>query len=462
MPDFFYDQQFRRYAEQFVRIFANFSWQTGIDTNGMVSQQVVPSTYAQQSRMVANIINNNSPNTLPTVPQITCWIKELAIARQRTQAPNFIGKLVAQERHFDVNTQEYTSEPGYVYQVDRYMPVPFDLTLEVDIWTSNEVQKQQLLEQILIMFNPSLDIQTDVNAIDWSSLTVVELTSINYTSRSLNQGTSNEIDITTLNFRVPIWLNPPAKLKKSVVIREIITNIVQAGEQNCGSLIPDETGRTDGLFYTQNQILARLITTFSDYKIKVSGTNVSLLTTYESNIGPDGKILTWKSLLTKYGEVRPNVSMLRLKTNADLEDTSTDITGEIQYDPNDPNNLILALNIDTLPQNTLPPLTAIIEPHKVYPGTGLPDVAVGQYYLSLQDIGTPTVAWGGVIFNSNDIITWNGTEWTVIFSASATNNTTQYVVNSKTGTQYRFDINYKFWTNSYEGIYNPGFWSIYV
>jgi hypothetical protein len=462
---YFFDAQLRRYILQSVRVFTGFQWRSGVQSNGLVSQQVVPATYAQRNRLVSSIIANNSTNTILAVPQITVWIKELAVDRQRTQSPNFIGKLKVQEREFDPNTQQYTGNPGYLYQVDRYMPRPYDLTLEVDIWTSNELQKQQILEQILILFDPAIDLQIDVNALDWGSLTIMELISIQYSSQSISLGTSNTydtLDICTLLFKVPIWLSPPAQIKKTKLIREIITNVVQA--DTTLAQIPDETGRTDGLFYTENQIMARIITTYSDYKIQVNGNSVTLLTATEENVGPDGNLLSWPDLLQKYGQFRPNISILRLKTNNDLDDPDDDITGVIQFDPNNVNNLIWTANPDTLPQPTLPALTAIIQPHETYPGHGLPDAAVGQYYLMLEEIGTPTVAWGGAhnTFPRNAIITYNGSQWIVVFDPTVPQPTPQYVLNSFTNTLYRFDNHRLFWHVAYAGTYTPGYWMIDV
>ena len=55
------------------------------------------------------------------------------------------------------------------------MPTPYTLSMKADIWTSNTDQKLQLLEQILVLFNPALEIQTTDNYIDWTSLSVVYL-----------------------------------------------------------------------------------------------------------------------------------------------------------------------------------------------------------------------------------------------------------------------------------------------
>ena len=111
------------------------------------------------------------------------------------------------------------------YTVERHMPVPYDMNMQVDIWTSNENQKHQLLEQILVLFNPALDIQSSTNPADWTSVTYVELTDMTWSSRSVPVGTETDIDIASLVFTVPIWINPPSKVKRQVLIQRIIENI---------------------------------------------------------------------------------------------------------------------------------------------------------------------------------------------------------------------------------------------
>ena len=59
---------------------------------------------------------------------------------------------------------------GNLYSTDRYMPVPYNLTMQVDIWSGNTDQKLQLLEQILILFNPSIQLQQNTNPLDWTSV----------------------------------------------------------------------------------------------------------------------------------------------------------------------------------------------------------------------------------------------------------------------------------------------------
>ncbi len=93
------------------------------------------------------------------------------------------------------------------------MPSPYKLSISADIWSTNTEQKLQILEQILMLFNPSIEIQTNDNFIDWTSLSVVELENINYSSRSIGSSSETEIDVATLGFTTPIWISPPLKVK---------------------------------------------------------------------------------------------------------------------------------------------------------------------------------------------------------------------------------------------------------
>jgi hypothetical protein len=75
------------------------------------------------------------------------------------------------------------------------------------------------------LFNPSLEIQSSDNFMDWTSLSIVELVSTGWSSRSVPQGTEDPIDISTIKFALPVWLSLPAKVKKLGVVETIIASI---------------------------------------------------------------------------------------------------------------------------------------------------------------------------------------------------------------------------------------------
>ena len=175
--DFFYDGQVRRYVTQFMRLFIGFKYQTNDKT-----ETHVPVMYGDLTRQVASIIKENSENKMPTVPRISCYISSLAMDTSRLGDASYVSKMNIRERDYeslDDGTIEYKNYQGGGYTVERLMPTPFTLGMRADIWSSNTDQKLQLLEQILVLFNPSLEIQTTDNYIDWTSLSAVYLENIN-------------------------------------------------------------------------------------------------------------------------------------------------------------------------------------------------------------------------------------------------------------------------------------------
>ena len=55
------------------------------------------------------------------------------------------------------------------------MPSPYKITFSADIWSTNTEQKLQIWEQLVVFFNPSFEIQTTDNYIDWTSLSTITL-----------------------------------------------------------------------------------------------------------------------------------------------------------------------------------------------------------------------------------------------------------------------------------------------
>jgi hypothetical protein len=101
-------------------------------------------------------------------------------------------------------TRDYQNVQGGNYTVERLMPTPFKLSMKADLWTSNTDQNYSCWNR-LVLFNPSLELQTTDNYIDWTSLSTMYLTSTNFTSRSIPAGAESEIDVCTLEFEIPIY-----------------------------------------------------------------------------------------------------------------------------------------------------------------------------------------------------------------------------------------------------------------
>ena len=458
MAQFFYDNQIRRFLLQFAKIFSNWYVTKGKDPNGNDILVRVPIMYGDQSRLASTVIANNSASNLPSAPLFTYWITGLEYDQRRMQEPTFIDKINVRQRAYNSDTQSYEQTQGQAFTVERLMPVPYTLRIQVDMWTTNYNQKLELVEQLGTLFNPALEIQSTDNFVDWTSLTVVYQDGITFSSRSIPQGTGNPIDVLSWKFYMPIWISTSTKLKKMGVINKIIASIYK------GSALQDIQDE-DLLLGTRQKI------TPYGYKLLLMGNTLQLLPANEAfyppntdldNPTPPNTNLYWSSLLNVYGKFKPGISQIWLQ-NPYMED---DIVGTIVPDPVDDRLLIYNIDPDTLPQNTLNPVDAVINPQLTGPNAGLPGPINGRRYLIVEDIGSagsPTVSWGNLIAKANDIIEYDtGTSsWFVSFDAE-TSTSVQYVTNLTTNIQYRYVQVEGQWMKSYEGWYEQGDYSIVI
>ena len=159
------------------------------------------------------------------------------------------------ERYYDAQTGQLATTQGDTFTVERLMPVPYRLTLKLDIWTSNTEQKLQILEQICTLFNPALEIQSTDNYVDWTSITYVLLSAVNWSSRTVPVGSDTNIDIATLTFELPIYISAPALVKTLGVVQKIIASIY------------DADGNIDTAIYDETNLLSRQYLTPLDYGV---------------------------------------------------------------------------------------------------------------------------------------------------------------------------------------------------
>jgi hypothetical protein len=448
---YFYDKQIRRYIQQFIRLFSGFSVQMGKNDNDLPIYQQVPVRYGDINRMAAHITRENSENIVNTVPFISCYVTSLDMFAERRTYQDHVDKVQVNEKKYDETTGKYTEKLGNQYTVERHAPVPYMLVMNCDIWTSNTDQKLQLMEQILVLFNPTLDIRTNDSPVDWTSLSMVELTNTSWSTRSVGSSIDDIIDVATLTFNIPIYISPPAKLKQQKLIHTIISELYNLDDQDLDNFKDKEPFNTETLKYT--------IVTYENKKVNYENGNLQILNKNGSPLDDDGLTLEWDKVLLPFGVLRNGISQLRLRKSTDINDNDNDIVGRLDAHPSDPNLLTVDIDTSTLPTNTLTAIDANVDPTKNYPGDGsVPSAVTGQRYIILNN--TPINAvWTNVVAKKYDIIEYNGSAWIVSFDSS-TISESHYVTNISSSDQLEW--NGKEWVNSYEGIYNAGYWRIYL
>ena len=459
-PYFFYDEQIRRFLLQFTRIFSNFQVEYGRNEEGTAHTLVrVPIRYGDSSRQVQTIMQNNSANFMTSVPMMSFYVSGFDYDRPRMQEPYFVNNISVRQRTYDDNTQTYETTQGNAFTIERLMPVPYKLTIKLDIWTSNTNQKMQLLEQIAVLFNPALEIQSTDNYIDWTSLSIVQLESTQWSSRSVPTGTDDAIDVATMTFSLPIWISSPAKVKKLGVVDRIISNIHDANGDAANAVVDNDLLMGTRVVITPWEYQTLLI----GNKLQVLRQNAVVDQPNSSLVIPDSPAsnLLWTALIGSYGVLRPGISQIFLE-----QSDGTEVAGTVAYDPSDDRFMLFTIDEDTKPQNTLSPVRSVIDPLRSGPGTGLPAAAAGQRYLLTENTGSDNgsaAAWTGasgqpLIAKTNDIIEYIDGRWQVVFDNTSSPDNVQYVTNITTVIQYKWTG--ATWVKSYQGLYPGGQWRI--
>lgn len=471
-----YDGQIRRYITQLMRLMSNFPVKDG---KGNIKP--VPVMYGDLSRQVANIIRENSENKLPSAPRFSVYITGLEQDRSRTSDSTFVSKLNIRERHYNEATGEYDNYQGKNYTVERLMPTPYTLTANVDIWASNTDQKLQLVEQIGVWFNPSLEIQTTDNFVDWTSLTVVNLENITWSNRSVPVGVDSEIDVATLTFSMPIYISAPAKVKRMGVITNIITSLhneatgtIESGVLACESSIYNDdrvAGAIDDGNGTRvqpvvpgdsviNLTIQSLAVNYDEYALYIDGDR-GIIINNRGRIGNN----SWFSVVDALpGEYRAGISKIYISNRDDGNFSA----GTFTVNPLDDREIIIDWDADSFPDDTVIEGRTTID-YIINPLTWNPTEfkTPGLRILLLHDIGAEINVDGAdgwkstsgedFIAEENDIVEWDGNEWRIVFNASNIEETV-YVTNLNTSVQYKFENNE--WINAIDGEYPIGTWGM--
>lgn len=229
-----FDNQIRSYLLQVVSVFYGLKVQTGIGECGEKEFISVPVVIGNKDRVVAAIMSGNTHNRSFSIPAMALNLSNLAIAPERRKVQAFID-------------QRVTLPVGGVFPTDltvvkRSMPIPYNATIELSIYASNSNQRDQILEQILVLFNPDLQIQKSDGPFDWTKITKMELIDIS-NEENYPSGTEKRFIVWTLTFDMPIFLSIPMGVKDDLVRKIIIqigsleTLVVNEVDEN-GELTP--------------------------------------------------------------------------------------------------------------------------------------------------------------------------------------------------------------------------------
>jgi hypothetical protein len=213
---YYYNEQLKKAAIVFANIFTGLTVKTGKDGCGVEAFIPVPIRYGSTDRVAGAIAANNTQNNLHSLPMMSAYMTGIELAPERQKG---IGS---------VDRRTYLPQggvyPNDVQVIQRIMPIPYNLTFELSIYASNADQSLQILEQILIMFDYTLQVQFNDSAFDWAKITTVTLDSGPRNETNYPVGTDREIIIWTFPFTFETWLSPPMQVRNDL-IKRVMFNI---------------------------------------------------------------------------------------------------------------------------------------------------------------------------------------------------------------------------------------------
>lgn len=229
-----YDSQFRNYIIQFMAVFAGL--QVAVGENDFEKQSKlmdVPIRYGSVDRVVAAIKADNAGTNKPVrVPTMAAYLSGI---QMNPEARKGVG--VVERRTF---LQAGRSFPDGLQVTEMQQPVPYMAVFTLSVMTSNTHQHYQILEQILTLFNPMIQIQTSDDMHDWKRITTVELLDVGL-EEQYPAGTDSRIIQTSLTFQVPIYLAPPTLIRRNYIASIKMRIDAAMGNQSVEDLVGDVT-----------------------------------------------------------------------------------------------------------------------------------------------------------------------------------------------------------------------------
>ena len=239
VENYFYSQQFRKHIIQFMAIFAGMKVSVGKNDFESESNLIeVPIVYGSRDRVVSHIFSENTQNKMLRLPIMSAQVVGITPALDRMSGQNTERKEIKLKRGGVI--------PDDLQQITVLKPVPYTVDMELSINTSNTDHHFQILEQIFLLFNPSLQIQVSDAYGNTSSIIEVLLQGVNL-EENYPAGTDNRIISSTILFQYVIYLAAPANLRneiiKSIQIRLTAgDNIVDVDFNGVNPFIIDTTG----------------------------------------------------------------------------------------------------------------------------------------------------------------------------------------------------------------------------
>jgi hypothetical protein len=207
---YYYHQIFRKSIISFGTLFNNIVIKRRVAQSKLESLKV-PVQYGPTQKYLAMIAAEPTPNRGPsqiTLPRISFEIRGLNYDGARKLVPTQFAKSLPKTG---------TDESGKPVQYSQFMPVPYNLDVELSIISKNQDDGLQILEQILPNFHPSVNVSIEIidETHEERDIAIV-LNGVNYQDDYEGDFSARRTLVWTLNFTVKTYLFGPVDVQKDI------------------------------------------------------------------------------------------------------------------------------------------------------------------------------------------------------------------------------------------------------
>lgn len=237
---YWYDHQFVKFLIQFMAIFEGMEVRIGKnDLNSQSDKIYIPIRRGNADRVVNNIISKGSTNTPLRLPLFSAEIVQIEKNEGRLKGREHIQR--------DVILPVGSEFPDDLQVVYKKTPTPYTLYFDLALFTSNDDHKFQILEQILTIFDPDIQIQSTDDVHHWNKISSLILDTVNLET-TYPYGQDQKIVVTTFSFSTVIYLQTPIEFKnnfiKSIKLKiaklESVSDIYEAYVTDVNDMNPED------------------------------------------------------------------------------------------------------------------------------------------------------------------------------------------------------------------------------
>lgn len=235
METYWYERQIKKYLLQFAAIFSDMHVMVGKNATREAGLIKVPIIHAPMDRVATAAAVGHTQNRMVRLPMLSCHISGYRFAIDRTKGSNVDGRYV------------YVPRGGILPDDGKTIysspPIPYDLDVDLHIYSSNYEQHFQILEQIFVLFNPEVQIQRSDAAYDLARIVAVKLKNIS-NDENFPPGTESGSIACTLSFTVEAFLTLPTEVRNNLV-QKIILRVSAVSDPDIGTIFSSGSANSD-------------------------------------------------------------------------------------------------------------------------------------------------------------------------------------------------------------------------